>query len=42
MQHSTSQSIIALMTDFGLGDGDVGVMNALWRLDFGRELSLFS
>jgi S-adenosylmethionine hydrolase len=29
MQHSTSQSIIALMTDFGLGDGDVGVMKGV-------------
>jgi S-adenosyl-L-methionine hydrolase (adenosine-forming) len=29
MQQETSQAIIALMTDFGLGDGDVGVMKGV-------------
>ena len=29
MQPKTSQTIIALMTDFGLGDGDVGVMKGV-------------
>jgi S-adenosylmethionine hydrolase len=29
MQQITSQAIIALMTDFGLGDGDVGVMKGV-------------
>jgi len=29
MQEITSQAVIALMTDFGLGDGDVGVMKGV-------------